>query len=127
MSEHELLVLVCCNTCPWLMLSLIPKSCNIKHCYSGSASNECDVLPMQSASCKVGLVHIRVLCNLHTLYLQELEDILDDDQDMEDMYLGRRLGEEAVTALQQMAEMAQLHADNPRADDNEPDAHFSEV
>lgn len=83
--------------------------------------------PMQSASSKAGLIHIRVLCNLRTLDLQELEDILDDDQDMEDMYLGRRLGEEAVTALQQMAEMAQLHADGPRAGDNEPGAHFSEV
>ena len=82
---------------------------------------------MQSASCKAGLAHIRVFCDLHTVYLQELEDILDDDQDMEDMYLGRRLGEEAVTALQQMAEMAQLHADGSRADDGEPGAHFSEV
>lgn len=48
--------------------------------------------------------------------MQELEDILDDDQDMEDMYLGRRLGEEAVTALQQMAEMAQMHADDAKGD-----------
>lgn len=48
--------------------------------------------------------------------LQELEDILDDDQDMEDMYLGRRLGEEAVTALQQMAEMAQMHTDGADED-----------
>ena len=48
---------------------------------------------------------------------QELEDILDDDQDMEDMYLGRRMGEEAVTALQQMAEMAQMH-DGSRQDDD---------
>lgn len=49
--------------------------------------------------------------------LQELEDILDDDQDMEDMYLGRRRGEEAVDALQQMAQLAELHADGPQADD----------
>ena len=49
--------------------------------------------------------------------LQELEDILDDDQDMEDMYLGRRRGEEAVDALQQMAQLAQLHADGSPADD----------
>ena len=49
--------------------------------------------------------------------MQELEDILDDDQDMEDMYLGRRRGEEAVDALQQMAQLAQLHTDGSQADD----------
>lgn len=59
--------------------------------------------------------------NTATLNKQELEDILDDDQDMEDMYLGRRMGEEAVTALQQMAEMAQMH-DGPHTDDDPLDS-----
>lgn len=50
---------------------------------------------------------------------QELEDLLDDDQDMEDMYLGRRRGEEAMLALQHMANIAQTYTQGTQTDDED--------
>ncbi|DBB07621.1 hypothetical protein WJX82_008530 [Trebouxia sp. C0006] len=50
---------------------------------------------------------------------QELEDILDDDQDMEDMYLGRRRGEDAMVALEHMAHIAETYSEGTQTDDEE--------
>ncbi|DBB04147.1 hypothetical protein WJX77_012034 [Trebouxia sp. C0004] len=50
---------------------------------------------------------------------QELEDILDDDQDMEDMYLGRRRGEDAMAALEHMAYIAETYSEGTQTDDEE--------
>ena len=54
---------------------------------------------------------------------QELEDLLDDDQDMEDMYLARRRGEEAMLALHHMAYIAQNHAQQPQAHESQDPQH----
>ncbi len=64
---------------------------------------------------------MHVLCGMTSwiMHQQELEDLLDDDQDMEDMYLGRRRGEEAVVALQQMAYIAERYSDGTQTDDEE--------
>ena len=51
--------------------------------------------------------------------MQELEDILDDDQDMEDMYLGRRRGEDAMVALEHMAYIAETYSEGTQTDDEE--------
>ncbi|DBA67525.1 TPA: hypothetical protein ACH3X2_001803 [Trebouxia sp. C0005] len=50
---------------------------------------------------------------------QELEDILDDDQDMEDMYLGRRRGEDAMVALEHMAYIAETYSEGTQTDNEE--------
>jgi len=51
--------------------------------------------------------------------MQELENILDDDQDMEDMYLGRRRGEDAMVALEHMAYIAETYSEGTQTDDEE--------
>lgn len=56
----------------------------------------------------------------HVCCWQELEDLLDDDQDMEDMYLGRRRGEEAMLALQHMAYIASNYSQAPQTHHSAP-------
>ena len=44
---------------------------------------------------------------------------MDDDQDMEDMYLGRRRGEDALLALEHMANIAESYSEGTQTDDEE--------
>ena len=71
-----------------------------------------------TAVCKYDIVSV---------FCQELEDLLDDDQDMEDMYLGRRRGEEAMAALQQMAYIAQSYSEGTQTDDADHSAFPTQV
>lgn len=44
---------------------------------------------------------------------------MDDDQDMEDMYLGRRRGEDAMAALEHMAYIAETYSEGTQTDDED--------
>lgn len=59
--------------------------------------------------------------------MQELEDILDDDQDMEDMYLGRRRGEDAIVALEHMAYIAETYSEGTQTDDEDDSSNAEGV
>ena len=65
------------------------------------------------------MVRLNLVYLHRSWWMQELEHILDDDQDMEDMYLGRRRGEDAMAALEHMAYIAKTYSEGTQTDDED--------